>query len=337
MAQRHGHLWLKILIGVVAARAAIVDVLALIFVVAPLRASQQACANSADLTAQLTQSTVEQSLILPTRDPRKPWATRTPLPTITPWLIPTATPTSAPANASAPGLAPGIPDTAAPIMPAPAATANPPAETLGPSLTPTGGLRAIAAPGSTPTSPMMINHTSTPTAVHALSTETLVPPTGTPSQTPLPNTPQSPPPVASGDAAEFETYVRDYYDNIVGYPLNILAVTIDTTETGLPEITVHLAYNDIETGFTEWNGKDAADYGHRLLADVKLFFEGRPCALAVVSDYDTLSLDACMSNPSSCIVRTQDPNNNSGSITWIYVLGTFVDGSDSIQTWSAGR
>ena len=57
---------------------AIVDVLALIFVVAPLRASQQARAHTADLTAQLTRSTVDPALILPTRDPRKPWGTRTP-------------------------------------------------------------------------------------------------------------------------------------------------------------------------------------------------------------------------------------------------------------------
>ena len=118
MAQRHADLWLKILIGVVVALA-IVDVLALSFVVAPLRASQQARAHTAELTAQLTRSTVAQALILPTRDPRKPWVTRTPPPTITPWLIPTATPTPTasatpmPADAPAPGLAPGVPDAAA--------------------------------------------------------------------------------------------------------------------------------------------------------------------------------------------------------------------------------
>jgi hypothetical protein len=116
VAQRHEHLWLKIVIGVAVALA-IADVLALILVVAPLRVSQHARANTADLTAQLTRSTVDQSLILPTRDPRKPLVTRTPLPTITPWLIPTATPaptaTPMPAAASAPGLAPAVPDAAA--------------------------------------------------------------------------------------------------------------------------------------------------------------------------------------------------------------------------------
>jgi hypothetical protein len=323
VAQRHRHLWLKILIGVVAALA-LADVLALTFLVAPLRASQQARANTADRTAQRTRSTLDQALILPTHDPRKPWVTRTPLPTITPWLIPTATPaptaTATPmlANAPAPELAPDAPDAAG------AAASSPTA----------GAIRPTGTASPTPTPPATIAPTDMRVATNVLPTATPVPPTSTPSPTRPPDTPQSPPPIASGDAARFEAYVRDHYDNIVGYPLNIMAVTIDTTEAGLPEITVHLAYDDTETGFAAQNGKDTADYGHRLLGDVKRFFDDQSCAVAVVSEYDTSDPEACRNNPTWCTVTAQDRSNHSWTITWTYVLGTSVDGADSVQTWS---
>ena len=323
MAQRHRHLWLKLLIGVAVALA-IADLLALIFVVAPLRSSQQARADTADLTAQLTRSTVEQALILPTHDPRKPWVTRTPQPTITPWLIPTATPaptasaTPMPTDAPAPGLAPDVPDAAAPAAPSPAAGA----------ILPTG------ASSPTPTSSPTIAPTGTPVATDVLPTATPVPPTRTPSPTRPPATPQPPPTITSGDAAQFQVYVQDYYNTLAGQQLDILEVTFYEVEAGLPRITVYVAGDDTNTGFADLSVADAADYGRRLLDDVKLFFDGQSCAVAVVSKYDTLYPDACRNNPTWCTVNAQDWYNRTWSITWTYVLGTSVDGADSVQTRS---
>ena len=316
------------------------DVLALIFVVAPLRASQQARANIADLTAQLTRSTVDPALILPTRDPRKPWGTRTPLPTITPWLIPTATPTPAapatpmPTNVSAPGLVPGIPGTPAPPTPAPTAMAVRPPGMLQPTVASSGGLAAPGASHPTSTSPAPISLAGMPAAVDALPTTTAGPPTSTPSPTRPPDTPQPPPTITAGDAAQFQVYVQDQYNTIVGQQIDILAVTFDAVEAGLPKVTVYVAGDDTESGFAAQNGKDVADYGHRLLDDVKRFFDGQSCAVAVVSKYDTLYPDACMNNPTWCTVNAQDRNNHIWTITWTYVLGTSVDGADSVQTRS---
>ena len=85
------HFWLKVLIGLVFALL-IVDVLALTYAVIPLAASQQKRAEPPTFSSRLTYSPVEQALILPTHDPRKPWVTRTPPPTPTPWLDPGANP-----------------------------------------------------------------------------------------------------------------------------------------------------------------------------------------------------------------------------------------------------
>jgi hypothetical protein len=214
VAQRHEHLWLKILIGVAVALL-IVDVLALIFVAVPLRASQQTRAHTAELTAQLARSTADPALILPTRDPRKPWVTRTPPPTITPWLILTAPPTPAaqaiqvPTNLSVPGATPDAPD-AAPAAPASTAMAVRPPGMLQPTVAASGGLDASGASDPASTSPAPIGLTDTPSAVDVLLTATSVRPTSTPSPTRSPDTPQPPPTITSGDAAQFQVYVQDH-------------------------------------------------------------------------------------------------------------------------------
>ena len=69
----------------------VVDVLALTCLVIPLAASQQKRAQPVAFSRRLTQNPVDQALILPTHDPRKPWVTRTPRPTATPWLTLAAT------------------------------------------------------------------------------------------------------------------------------------------------------------------------------------------------------------------------------------------------------
>ena len=61
-------------------------------------------------------------------------------------------------------------------------------------------------------------------------------------------------------------------------------------------------------------------------------FDNQSCAVAVVSEYDTLYPDACMNNPTWCTVNAQDRINNRWTITWTYVLGTSIDGADSVQT-----
>jgi hypothetical protein len=339
MAQRHRRLWLKMLIGAAVALA-IVDALTLNFVFAPLRASQQTRAHTADLTAQLTRSTLDSALTLPTRDPRKPWVTRTPLPTITPWLILTATPASMapatpmPADASAPGLAPRVPATAALAAPVSTSMIVRSADTPDPTLTSSAGLASARTSNPTPTSPAPIGLTDTPSAVDVLPTATSVRSTSTPSPTRPPDTPQPPPTITAGDAAQFQVYVQDHYNTLAGQQLDILEVTFYETEAGLPKITVYVAGDDTETGFAAQNDKDVADYGHRLLDDAKIFFDGHSCAIAVVSKYDTLYPDPCLNNPTWCTVNAQDRNNHIWNITWTYVLGTSVDGADSVQTRS---
>ena len=209
-----------------------------------------------------------------------------------------------------------------------------PPGTLDPTLAPPGGLDSTGASDPTPTSPAPIGLTGTPVAVDMLPTATSVRSTSTPSPTRSPDTPQPPPTITSGDAAQFQVYVQDYYNTIVGQQLDILEVTFYEMEAGLPKITVYVAGDDTETGFAAQNDKDVADYGHRLLDDAKLFFDGQSCAVAVVSKYDTLYPDACMDNPTWCTVNAHDQNNNIWTITWTYVLGTSVDGADSVQTRS---
>jgi hypothetical protein len=127
--------------------------------------------------------------------------------------------------------------------------------------------------------------------------------------------------------------VQDYYNTIAGQQLDILEVTFYEVEAGLPRITVYVAGSDTNTGFAAQSGADVADYGRRLLDDVKRFFDGQSCAVAVVSKYDTLHPEACINNPTWCTVNAQDRNNHIWTITWTYVLGTSVDGADSVQTW----
>jgi hypothetical protein len=322
VAQRNRQL-LKVLIGVAVALL-VVDVLVLIFVVAPLRTSQQARADTADRTAQLTGPTVNQALILPTRDPRKPWVTRTPQPTITPWLIPTVTPvptataTPVPADAPASELAPDARDATGAAAPSPTVGAIMPTNTASP----------------TPPSTATIAPTDTPAATAVLPTATPLPPTSTPSPTRPPATPEPPPPIASGEAAQFQAYVRTYYNTIAGQPLDILAITFYEMEAGLPRITVYVAGDDTNTGFAAQSAEDAEDYGRRLLDDAKRYFDGQSCAVAVVSEYDTSDPEPCRDSPTWCTVTAQDRLNNRWTITWTYVLGTSIDGADNVQTRS---
>jgi hypothetical protein len=325
VAQRDKHL-LQVLIGVVCALL-IVDVLALIFMVAPLRALQQARADTASLAARPPRTTMDQALILPTHDPRKPWGTRTPRQTSTPRLIHTATSapvgnaTQMPTNAPAPGTEPSVPDAVAPVAPSPTARA----------------IRPTSASSPTPTSRAAIVPTGAPTVVAVLLTTASDAPTGTPEPTQAPDPSQSPPSITPGDEAQFQAYVQYHYSSVAGQPLAISAVIFDTTEAGLPRITIRVAGDDAageNTGAGFGAGpKERYYYGYQLLEDAKLYFNTQSCAIAVVGEFEAFDPDACLNAPSWCTVGEHNQDNNSWPVKWIYVLGASIDGANEIQIW----
>ena len=319
------------------------DVLALICVVVPLAAPQEKRAETPTFSARLTQSAMDQALILPTHDPRKPWVTRTPRPTSTPWLILAAT------------LTPQLPAT-----PASAENASQvAADATGVVITPESG--GIVAPGTLspqaaviqadgspspissapqsiePTGLAQAELTDTPTPVGMLPTETQVAPFVTPSPTWPPGTDQPPPPIVPGDQAQFTTYVMERYGAIAGQALNIASVTLDTTEAGAPGVVVELAGDGANNVFAAQSAAAALDYGHRLLNDLKSHFSGQYYALTVASTYNTSNGDACINNPTWCDLDTFDASANTWTVTWTYVRGTSVDGMDNVDTGNTGQ
>ena len=363
------HFWLKVLIGLVFALL-IVDVLALTYAVIPLAASQQKRAEPPTLSSRLTYSPVEQALILPTHDPRKPWVTRTPRSTPTPWwiLAPTLAPqlpaTPAPAEHASqiatPAPAEHAPQVATPAPAENAAqvAAHAPAVVVTPEL---GGIvtagplspqatviQSVGSSSPISSAPQSVEPTGlaasaqaelteTPTPAGMLPAETPVAPFGTPSPTWSPGTDQPPPPAAPGDEAQFTTYVMERYGAIAGQALNIASVTLDTTEAGAPGVVVELAGDGANNVFATQSAAAALDYGHRLLNDLKSYFSGQYYALAVASTYKTSSGDACIDNPTWCDLDTFDASANTWTVTWTYVRGTSVDGSDSVETWNTGQ
>jgi hypothetical protein len=240
VAQRNRSFWLKTLM-VATLVLLIVDMLALTCMLGPLAASRQKHVEPPVFSPRLTNSPAEQALILPTRDPRKPWVTRTPRPTPTPWLILAST------------LTPQLPATPAPAENASQVAAHAPAVVVTPE---SGGIVALgtlspqatviqSVGSSSPISsaPQSVEPTGlaasaqaelteTPTPAGMLPAETPVAPFGTPSPTWSPGTDQPLPPSAPGGEAQFTTYVMERYGAIAGQALNIASVTLDTTEAG---------------------------------------------------------------------------------------------------------
>ncbi len=314
MARGDKHFWLKVLIGLVFTML-VVDVLLLIYAVVPLAASQSKRAEPSVFSPRLTYSPAQQALILPTHDPRKPWVTRTPQPTTTPWLSRAAT--FAPQRQAAAGSTEG-----AARVPADAARADPAPESEGESESP-------------------INPTSSPSAgvgaVTVLPTSALGVPARTPSPNQLPGTDQPPSPIVPGDQAQFGTYVMAQYGTIAGQALSIAAITLDTTDAGVARAVVEVAGDDANNVFAAQTATAALDYGHRLLNDLKYYFNGQNCMVEVVNSYVTSKDDACTNNPTWCVIGPFDISTNSRTVTWIYVRGTSVDGVDSVETWNAGQ
>jgi hypothetical protein len=140
---------------------------------------------------------------------------------------------------------------------------------------------------------------------------------------------------ASSDEAQFTAYVQDHYNTIADQPLDITAVTFAHPETGIPIVTVEVSGGTTNNVFAAQTGDAVADYGRRLLADTKSYFNGQPCAVSVVSKYETSDPDGCTRNPSWCYLRVYNEASQAWSVVWTYVAGTFDGGSDSVQTWNA--
>jgi hypothetical protein len=366
VAQRNRFFWLKTLM-VATLVILIGDVLALTCVVVPLAAPQEKRAKTPAFSARLTQSAMDQALILPTHDPRKPWVTRTPLPTATPWLIPSATlgpqrqatpglarsATQIPANAFGAGGAPESSGGVASAVPSPPATTVTPVGTPRPTLSspqvvgPVGSIsptsllsadvRSVSMPGTAPVSVAEIVLTDTPTPAGILPTETLDTPASTPSPTRSQVTAQPPPPIVPGDEAQFTAYVMDRYGAIADQALDIVAINLDTAAAGALGVAVELSGDGASNVFAAQTAAAALDYGSRLLNDMKSYFSGQYYALAVASTYKTSSGDACIDNPTWCDLDTFDASANTWTVTWTYVRGTSIDGMDSVLTWNTGQ
>ena len=337
------HFWLKVIIGVVFA-ILVVAVLALAYAVIPLAASQQKRAEPPTLFSRLTYSPVEQALILPTHDPRKPWVTRTPRPTATPWLFLATTiaaerlATPRPRGNAAQGAldavridtVPKLSGVIAPVALSSKVTGTEPVESSGPTL--------LSAQGGEPTG--SISQTPSPSVddgAAMLPIETLEAPTSTLDPTQLQVTDQPPPPIMPGDPAQFTAYVMDQYGAIAGQVLTIAATTLDTTENGAARLVVEVAGDGASDVFADQTAAAALDYGHRLLNDLKYYFNGQNCAIEVINTYETSNGGACTNNPPWCILDTFDASANTWMVTRTYVRGTSVIGLDNVETGNTGH
>ena len=347
MAHRDRYFWVRLLSGAVFA-ILILDVLVLAILVVPLSASQTALTNSRDLVALPAQAAEDQVLMLPTHDSSKPWPTRTPIPTATPWLVAAvrlATQRQAelasvrnaaqtPASLAEAMRTQGPRGTAIPTVSSPADdTAS--AGTVGPAAAPQGGAIPIGTPNPTLEVSSSVESSSIITSTAAVPAEIPDAADSVPSPTPSRATPEPSQEPASSDEAQFTAYVQDHYNTIADQPLDITAVTFAHSETGIPIVTVEVSGGTTNNVFAAQTGDAVADYGRRLLADTKSYFNGQPCAVSVVSKYETSDPDGCTRNPSWCYLRVYNEASQSWSVVWTYVVGTFDGGSDSVQTWNA--
>jgi hypothetical protein len=347
VVHRERHFWVRLLIGTGFA-VLILDVIVLAILVVPLRAAQQAPSNSRDLVALSPQAAEDQLLMLPTHDPSKPWPTRTPIPTATPWLAAALklamqrqaelaavrnaaqTPaslaevmrTQGPSGTSIPTVSSLTADTAS-------------AGTVGPTVTPNVGDIPIGTLNPTVEVSFSVESSGTITPTTAEPAET----PGALASVPSPTLPAATPELSQGpalsDEEQFTAYVQDHYNTIADQPLDITAVTLAHPETGLPLVTVEVSGGTTNSVFAAQTADAVADYGRRLLADTKSYFSDQSCEVSVVSKYETSDPDGCTSNPSWCYLRVYDEASQAWSVVWTYVVGTFDGGSDSVQTWNA--
>jgi hypothetical protein len=156
VTQRDRLVWTRLLIGVLVGLV-VVDVLVLTDVL-PLLPAEATPAITPVLSIRLTQTAVVQSLILPTRDPNRPWPSRTPTPTATPWTVLLAMREPRPNVVQQPAQAEEIPSRSSPtqamrgtVSPTEASAAADMAQAAGPS-TPAIKATATRKPSATPAS-----------------------------------------------------------------------------------------------------------------------------------------------------------------------------------------
>ena len=360
MAQRDRCFWVKLMMGAILG-ILVVDVLLLAVLVVPLRASPQMSARTGDLRTGPTQIVANRVIMIPTHDPSKPRPTHTPIPTATPWLVAAirlatqrqvelasvrnaamtaansagAVPASGPGDTSSQTMSssaePGAP-AGSPVSLARQAQVQPP----GSSATSQTGAIFAGTPGPTLAPPSIAEPAGTVMPIAAMPAETPDAPTSVPSPTLSPATPEPSQASASSDEAQFTAYVQDHYNTISDQPLDITAVTVAHPETGLPLVTVEVSGGTTNSVFAAQTADAVADYGRRLLADIKSYFNGQPSAVSVVSKYETSDPDGCTRNPSWCYLRVYNEASQAWSVVWTYLVGTFDGGSDSVQTWNAG-
>jgi hypothetical protein len=363
VAHRDRYFWVKLMLGT-SLGVLVADLLVLAVLIVPLRASPQVSPGTRALSVRSTQAVVDQLLSLPTHDPSKPWPTRTPQPTATPWLVAAvklatqrqaelaSVRNAAMTAASSAGAAPasGSGDTSSQTMSSSADAGAPAGSPLSlarqaqvqlagtpPGPTATSQTGAILAGTRAPTVvlPPSAEPSGTVTPISAAPSETSDAPTSVPSPTLLTATPEPSLSTAAGDEAQFTAYVQDHYNTIADQPLDIVAVTFAHPETGIPLVTVEVSGGTTDNVFAAQTADAVADYGRRLLNDAKSFCHSQPCAVSVVSKYETSDPDGCTRNPSWCYLRAYNEASQAWSVVWTYVVGTFDGGSDSVQTWNA--
>jgi hypothetical protein len=348
VAQRHRYFWVKLMVGAVLGTL-VVDVLVLAVLVVPLRASPQGSARTRDLRAGPTQMVANRVIMIPTHDPSKPRPTRTPIPTATPWLMAAvrlaaqrqaelASVRNAAMAATIPvGAvpAPGPGDIPVPTMSSPTATAAS-AGTVGLTASSQVEVTPAGTPSPTLEVPSSAEPSGTVTPTAEVAAETSDAPTSVPSPTLTPATPEPSPSPTQGDEAQFTAYVEGRYNTIADQPLEIVSVTSVHSETGIPLVTVEVSGGVWNNVLAAQTADVIADYGRRLLNDIKSYFNGQSCSVNVVSKYETSDTDGCTSSPSWCYLGGYNQASQAWSVVWTYVVGTSTEGSDSIQTWNAG-
>jgi hypothetical protein len=349
MARRDRYYWGRLLIGA-AFGILVVDVLVLAVLVVNLRAAPQVSPGTRDLPERPVQTVADQVLMLPTHDPAKPWPTRTPLPTATPWLeaaVRLAAQRQAELasvrNAAQPAasLAGDIPtpepiDTSIPSMLSTTVAAES-TSTVGFIATLQVGAMPAGMPGPTLEASSSVESSGTITRTAAAPAEIPDAANSVPSPTLSPETPEPTPSEFTGDEAQFIAYVEGHYNTIADQPLDITAVTFVHLETGIPSVTVEVSEGTTNNVFAVQTADVVADYGRRLLNDVKSFFNGQSCIVNIMSTYETSDADGCTRSPNWCDLRDYSQASQAWSVVWTYAVGTSIEGSDSLQTWNAGQ
>jgi hypothetical protein len=177
---------------------------------------------------------------------------------------------------------------------------------------------------------------ATPLATAPASTETPEPteiPTEEVTETPAPPTP----PVAPGDEAQFEAYVRDHYNTIGGQPLEVISVTLEINNDGVPGFVVEVAGNDTNNVLASQPAEVLSDYGRRLLDDTKFYFDGQSAAMSVESTLETADGAPCANTPVWCDQVTWEQATDVWTVTWTYVRGSYTEGSDKVEAWNSGQ